>query len=108
MCKVEKDYIYVGFIKQMVTCPIILKIDYCILFLEIIEEIHHNCAKPLAILSYSYIKSERLWQGNTSLPEVKKCETVLRKQVCKDEIQQHLNNLEDIYFWFAHVTFSIP
>lgn len=36
-----------------------LKIDCRIQFLEIIEEIHHRCVKPLAVLSYSYIKKVR-------------------------------------------------
>jgi len=36
------------------------------------------------------------------LPEEKSVKRVLRKQVCKDEIQQLLNNLEDIYFCSCH------
>lgn len=37
----------------------------------------NSSKKPLAVLSYSFIKFEGLWQGNTSLPEGKKCETGL-------------------------------
>lgn len=56
-----------------------LKIGCSIQFLEIIEEIHHKCVKPLVVLSYSYIKSERLRQRNTSLLEGKKCEAGFKK-----------------------------